>query len=167
MLVYLFRHATAVPHGTPGYTDEQRPLTPEGQTQARDVAVGLARLKVEPAVLLTSPLRRALETAEEAARAWAGPLPIKTLEALMPETPPQQTSLALKSWAAQAQLVLIGHEPHLSLWLAELVAPEGLRCEFKKAGVACVELDRVPPPSGSGILRWLMTPKALARIGKG
>lgn len=167
MRVYLFRHAAAVPHGTPGYAEDERPLTPEGHTQARDAAAGLKRLNVEPGAILTSPLRRAVETAEEAAQVWSSSLPIKTLEALTPEAPAKQTSLALKAWASQDALILVGHEPHLSLWLAELVAPGGLRCDFKKAGVACVELDQVPPPSGSGTLRWFMTPKALAKIGQG
>ncbi len=167
MRLYLFRHAAAVPHGTPRYLEDERPLTPDGHAQARKVAAGLQRLNVEPGLILTSLLRRAVETAEEVAQAWPSPLPIKTLEALMPEAPAKQTSLVLKAWASQKELILVGHEPHLSLWLAELVAPGGLRCDFKKAGVACVELDQVPPPSGSGTLRWFMTPKALAKIGQG
>jgi len=36
---------------------------------------------------------------------------------------------------------------------------------FKKAAVACVELEKIPPPRGSGTLRWHLTPKQLALIG--
>lgn len=164
MRVYLFRHATAIPPGTPGYAEEERPLTEAGHAQARAAAAGLKRLKIVPDALVSSPLRRAMETADEAARVF-GAASVKALAALRPETPPAEASLALRPWASQEHVILFGHEPHMSLWLAELVAPGGLRCDFKKAGVACVELDRVPPPPGSGTLRWLMTPKALAKIG--
>ena len=39
-----------------------------------------------------------------------------------------------------------------------------MRCLMKKGGVASIELERVPPPRGSGTLRWLMNPKHLALI---
>ena len=165
MRLYLFRHADAVPRGTPGFSEATRPLTPEGLAQARGVGRGLKRLKAHPAVVLTSPLRRAVQTAEQAARAWPALPAITTLDALLPEAPPQETSRTLRAWAGADELILVGHEPHLSLWLAELVAPGGLRCDFKKAGVACVEIDRVPPPAGSGTLRWFMTPKMMGKLG--
>lgn len=165
MRVYLFRHADAAPRGSPGYPDDgQRPLTAAGRAQARAVAAGLLRLKVRPDLIVSSPLRRALETAEEAARVWDG-CAVEMVEALQPETPPRRTSQALTPFAARAHLVLVGHEPHMSAWLAELVAPGGLRCDFKKAGVACVEIAQVPPPAGSGTLRWFMAPKILEKLG--
>ena len=167
MRLYLMRHADAVPHGTPGYlSDAQRPLTGEGRAQARGVASGLKRLDVELGMVLTSPYVRAIQTAEEFIRAWGGRLAIKELDALRSEVDPKMTSLALKRTDIDGDLLLVGHEPHLSAWIAELVSSTShAHCVMKKAGVACVEIERIPPARGSGMLRWLMTPKSLMLLG--
>ena len=168
MRLYLFRHADAIPRGTPGYArDAQRPLTHKGRVQARQVAQGLKRLKVAPGLILTSPYVRAAQTAEAAAAVFGARIAVKELDALRAEANPQETSRALRVLEGQQALLLVGHEPHISAWLGELVAGSSrLRCLFKKAGVACVEVERLPPPAGSGTLRWLMTPKQLALIGQ-
>ena len=70
MRLIIIRHATAVPHGTPGYADEDRPLTPEGEAKFREAARGLARAYDRPDALLTSPWLRARQTAAIAGAAW-------------------------------------------------------------------------------------------------
>ena len=167
MRLYLLRHAIAVPHGTPGYgQDAQRPLTEEGQAQALQIGEGLKRLNINPDLVVTSPYVRAAQTAEHVTRALGQRLRVEALEALRAEAEPSDTSEALAAFAGHDRLLLVGHEPHLSAWVAELVAGRGgMRCLMKKAGVACVEVERVPPPAGSGTLRWLLTPKHLALIG--
>ena len=167
MRLYLLRHADAVPRGTPGVTqDAQRPLTDEGRQQAADVGEGLRRLKAAVGLIVTSPYLRAAQTAEQVRRRLDEALEVRELDALQPESTSRHTSLALRGLDGHAELLFVGHEPHLSGWLAELIAPKGLRCDFKKAGVACVEIGRVPPPAGSGTLRWFLTPRQLRLIGQ-
>ena len=167
MRLYLLRHAIAVPGGTPGDNqDAQRPLTDEGRAQALQVGQGLKRLKINPDLIVTSPYLRAAQTAEQVGRVLGYRRDIKALDALRSEAKPSETSEALAAFAAHARLLLVGHEPHLSAWIAELTAGRGgMRCLMKKAGVACVEIERVPPPAGSGTLRWLLMPKHLALVG--
>ena len=168
MRLYLLRHADAVPRGTPGYRqDAQRPLTEAGHVQAREVAEGLKRLKVPVDAIGVSVLLRAAQTAEYVARAFGLEQALRQLDTLRPEAEPADTSQALRAFSRCEHVVLVGHEPHLSTWLGWLVAEQGqVRCLFKKAGVACVEIERAPPAKGSGTLRWFMTPKQLALIGK-
>lgn len=158
----------ATPRGTPGFArDADRPLTEEGRVQARDVAKGLKRLNVSPDAILSSPYLRAAQTAEEVVRILKSGTPVKTLEELRAEAPPSETSKALADFAACEQILCVGHEPHVSAWLAHLVAgPQRMQCVFKKAGVACVEVERMPLSAGRATLRWLMAPKHLAAIGK-
>ena len=166
MRLYLLRHATAVPHGTPGFNaDAMRPLADEGREQARQVAAGLKRLNIEIDAVATSPFVRAVQTAEPVARAFGLDGKLVVIDALQPEADPAKTSGALRGLAAHQHVVLVGHEPHMSLWLGWLTAPGGLRCEFKKGGVASVEVDRVPPASGHGTLCWFVTSKQLGLIG--
>ena len=165
MRLYVMRHAEAEPRGSAGISsDSKRPLTEEGQRQARRVAEGLKRLRVHVDLIVTSPYLRAVQTAEAVARVLGVRTRIHKLLELRSETAPADTSLALRAFAEE-QLLCVGHEPHLSAWIAELVAGDGgMRCLMKKGGVASIELERVPPPRGSGTLRWLMMPKHLALI---
>ena len=168
MRLYLVRHADAVSRDLPGYAhDERRPLTDEGRQQAADVGRALKRLDASIHVVATSPYLRAVETAEGLRRAFDARVPMKELPEMRSEADPKSTSAALKALAAHEAVALVGHEPHISAWLSLLVTgrADALRCQFKKAAVACVDIDQVPPPHGSGTLRWFLTPKQLRAIG--
>jgi phosphohistidine phosphatase len=75
MKLTIIRHAIAVPSGTEGVADDERPLTDKGRRRFGEIARGLAEICESPDVLLTSPLPRALETAQIAARAWGDVTP--------------------------------------------------------------------------------------------
>src|ERR1041384_7971467 len=68
MELLFLRHAEAVPRGTAGYRrDADRPLTEDGIRTMRRAARGIARLKVEVDMILSSPYERARHTAQIAA----------------------------------------------------------------------------------------------------
>src|SRR3954466_7196461 len=69
MNLYLIRHAEAADPAEHA-TDEERPLTDRGRDQAKRLGAALARHEVRPAVVLTSPLVRARQTAEGLLAAW-------------------------------------------------------------------------------------------------
>jgi phosphohistidine phosphatase len=160
----LVRHAEAVERGTPDVPDEERPLTPRGEKRFRKAARGLARLARRPDLLLTSPLPRARRTAEIAGRAWGGVDPVNAealargdFDALAPRLPGRGTDRVV---------VLVGHEPHLSSFLARLLgAEETSGFAFRKGGAAMV--DVLQPPLGEAHLVWFLPPKLLRRLGKG
>jgi len=138
MRLYLIRHASAVPSGTPGIPDDERPLTPRGERRWRRAARGLARLLKRPDALLSSPLPRAWRTAEIAAAAWGRPAP-EPADALAGGRFEEWEAL-LAAYGADARVALVGHEPHLSSLLASLLGASGGTLPFKKGGVAVVEL---------------------------
>jgi phosphohistidine phosphatase len=156
MRLLIVRHAIAVPHGTAGISDEDRPLTDDGRKKFRRTARGIAGLVRRPDALLTSPMRRARETAELLAAAW------KQIE------PQDEPALATGDFAGleatlahyrPEQLVaIVGHEPHLSGLLAHLVdarSPE--RFAFRKGGCAMVEVKGAL--SEGGLLHWFARPR--------
>ena len=162
MRLYLVRHATAVPRGTSGFlVDATRPLTDEGREEARRAAQVLRRMHIAMNVIASSPYVRAMQTAEGLARELGFAKPVREMDALRDEVEPAKTSQALLTFAGHDHVALVGHEPHLSAWLAELVAKDGMQCVMKKGGMACVEISRVPPSTGSGTLRWLLTSKQI------
>ena len=167
MRLYLVRHATAVPRGTPGFlVDATRPLTDEGREEARRAAQVLRRMHIAMNVIASSPYVRAMQTAEGLARGLGFTKAVRQMDALRAEVDPREMSQLLRTFDGHEQVALVGHEPHLSAWVAELVSKHGMQCLMKKGGIACVEIPRVPPPTGSGTLRWLLTPKQLSLISE-
>jgi len=157
----LVRHAAAVPSGTPGVPDDERPLTPEGASKFRVAAKGLARIARRPDVLLTSPLPRARATAEIAARAFKRIEP--TVEPALAHGSVDEIMTALGKRPPNATIALVGHEPTLSMILARLLgAADAERLAFKKGGAALVDLP--DGPSARGQLVWFLKPKVLRAL---
>lgn len=168
MKLYLMRHGIAEMLGAGGVLhDRDRALTAKGEKRVREIARGLRRLGVKPDVILTSPLRRARQTAElvagelgladrleETAHLGVPPDSAALIRQLQKRRPPPQTVL------------LVGHEPHLSelaaLLITGSVSEAGLT--FKKGGVA--RLDAPALSAGRcATLEWLLPPRVLRRLG--
>jgi phosphohistidine phosphatase len=157
----LIRHATAVPGGTPGIEDDERPLTGRGRRRFRAAARGLARIMDRPDVLLTSPLPRAAETAEIAARAFGKVEPRH--ERALARGGVEGILTLLKRQPAKATVAIVGHEPVLSQVLARLLGSgRAERFAFRKGGAALVDL---PGDSVSaGQLVWFLRPRILRSL---
>ena len=140
MRLLIVRHAIALPRGTPGVPDAERPLTARGKSRFLSAARGIARVVPRPDALLTSPWKRARQTAEILAAAY-GRLQPKDTPALASGSL-EALARALSAHPQEATVALVGHEPWLSGLLAHLLgASEGGGLEFKKGGVALVEVE--------------------------
>jgi phosphohistidine phosphatase len=163
MRLLIIRHAIAVPHGTPGVAEDDRPLTPRGRRRFRVAARGLARLVRRPDAILTSPLPRARQTAEIAARVWGKAEPHDT--AALAGGSWNDLAAALRKYPSEAVVAIVGHEPHLSGTLARLIgAGEGERLIFRKGGAALVDIPEGIDDGGS--LCWFLTPRILRALAR-
>jgi len=161
MRLLIVRHAIALPHGTPGVADNDRPLTPEGELKFREAAKGLARILDRPQALLTSPWLRARQTAAIAAAAWDAPEPKQT-QALASGSFEAQADV-LDRYPEEATVAIFGHEPWVSQLLARLLGTRhDERLTFKKGGAALVEVPDGLAKGGS--LVWYLTPKLLRKL---
>ncbi len=157
----LIRHAIAVPSGAPGWEDDERPLTPRGRARFRAAARGLARLVDRPDVLLTSPLVRALATAEILAGAF-GRLEPRSERALAHGGVEAILAL-LERQPAEATVAAVGHEPVLSMLLARLLGSRRAeRFAFRKGGAALIDLPG--GPGAGGRLVWFVKPRILRAL---
>lgn len=161
MKLLLVRHAIAVPAGTPDIPDDERPLTKRGRKRFRKAARGLARIVPPPDLLLTSPLPRALETAEIAAGAWGGVIP--TPEPLLAAGQAADLIAALAARDAEDVVALVGHEPGISKLLAHLLGGTAECLPFKKGGAALLAME--PAESGRAHLVWFLPPRLLRKLG--
>jgi phosphohistidine phosphatase len=112
--VILFRHAEAAPE-TLVQRDPHRHLTPEGRAPARALGRRLEAAGWPVARIWSSPLVRAVQTAELVAAELSGDRTVEILVALAPDGNVHDVEAAVGAGAAAGgALVLVGHEPALS-----------------------------------------------------
>ena len=143
-------------------SDDLRPLTVDGIRKMKKIAKGLRKFIDRPDALISSPLTRALQTAEILEGTWMG-LEIELRDELRPETHPEKLELFLRSrdeWMKKKAVVtIVGHEPHLSHVVSYFLAgAQRSLIELKKGGACLIEFDG-PPRKSRGTLQWLVTGK--------
>ncbi|MDQ5858950.1 MAG: histidine phosphatase family protein [Acidobacteriota bacterium] len=159
MDLWLLRHAAAHDRAKSG-RDEDRALTSDGARRAREVAAGLAALDPGIEAVLSSRYRRALETAEAAARALRVGR-VKPTPALEPDHAPADV-VAVLAGGKQRALLLVGHQPLLGALVGLLVfGDERREIPLRKAGLAHIVWE----PRGVGRLEALFPPKVLSSLG--
>jgi len=166
MKLYVLRHAEAEP-GAGGMSDEARQLTERGKERMAEAARGMRRLGLEFDAILTSPLARAVQTAEIVAAEYENDPPPQTLLELATGAAPAQVVAALAPFARQEQVMIVGHEPQLSAVVSILLtgSPERVNLLFKKGGCVALELAE-RPERGGGELLWMMTQGQLRKLRK-
>ncbi|MBL0212418.1 MAG: histidine phosphatase family protein [Myxococcales bacterium] len=143
MQVFLVRHAEAVPE-TLGLRDPHRQLTPHGRTQARDLGDRLRWHDCLPNLVWSSPLVRAVQTAELVIGGLQHDVPVDIATTLAPDGSARELLAALKALPRATVVMLVGHEPSLSAIGALLVGDP----DFEALGKACAaRLD-------DGRVRW-------------
>jgi phosphohistidine phosphatase len=163
----LFRHGIAVERDEWKGADGDRPLTEKGKQRVREVAAGLSRLDVQPTLVWSSPLIRALETAKIVQRLLHVRAAVEVVEALLPDAPPDRLLSILHDLPPESCVLCVGHEPHLGLAAAVLLTGKPSQAfPFKKAGACLIELS-VPVKPGRGVLRWWLPPGQLRNLREG
>ena len=157
MKIYILRHGIAE-DAQGSQPDSERALTAEGKKKLRNVLRTAHSAGVAPSLILTSPYRRALQTAEIAAEVldYKGEL-LKT-RTLEPATEPRQVWDEIRTHKDEPEILLAGHEPLFSALTAYLLGFPGLPIDFKKGAIACLEIDRFSAEP-HGVLKWMLTPK--------
>jgi phosphohistidine phosphatase len=163
MKIFLLRHAVAEPR-RPNLAETKRPLTAEGIEELEAVVRGLKRLKLSPGVVLSSPYRRAWDTAVIAARALFPQGPPTEFPPLKPEGSPSRIWAELKPYATVGSLLLVGHEPLLTEFAAFLLNSPHLSINLKKSGLIRIDVPSLKSERPAGQLRWLLTPGQIARM---
>jgi phosphohistidine phosphatase len=129
--------------------DDERPLTRRGRKEMKRVAKFLKQLKFRPGAILSSPLPRARQTAEIAAKRLG--LQVQIEPGLAHGFDLERLRHMSTNVDAE-RLIIVGHEPEFSAVIKEL---SGSRVKLAKAGIALMEADE---DCGSGELSWLFPP---------
>jgi phosphohistidine phosphatase len=156
MIIYFLRHASAGKAFANASKDEKRPLDEDGILQARYVGRMLANLDVQVEQIVSSPLKRAMQTASLVANELAFEGEVQRDDALRPESQFAQFRALTERYRKHEAIMVVGHNPSLTEFLAKSVGPAAgvAHIELKKGAVAKVDLN-----GRSGILEWLITPR--------
>lgn len=165
MRILIIRHGIAEDRAAfakSAQDDALRPLTKAGRKKMRKASRGLARLVKQVDVVASSPLVRAVQTAELVCEAFDGVRAVQ-IAALSPRKPPAQLLEWLHAHGPDATVALVGHEPHLSTFCCWLLT--GLQESFltlKKGGAVMVE-GATPIAAGRAKLLWALKPSQLRK----
>ncbi|HUG09748.1 MAG TPA: histidine phosphatase family protein [Opitutaceae bacterium] len=171
MNLYILRHAIAAhpgDRGMPaGLSDFDRPLTAEGRRKLRLSIAGIEALGVRPDLVVTSPLVRAVQTAEIFAKIVGIRRAALVVSALLaPGGNRRELIREIDRLAQQtSDILLVGHEPDLGELIGLLCAGSASATfELKKGGLAKLESAKLRH-GRCATLAWLLTPKQLRGIG--
>ncbi len=157
MELYFFRHGDAEP-ASATVRDEERQLTERGRQETLAVGLALRQAGLQPEAILTSPLRRARQTAEILQEAFV--IPAQVEPRLAPGCSLGDVQLLL-SHHSRGRMMLVGHEPDFGHIVSQLIG--GGQVTMAKSGVARVDCERVEPRAG--VLVWLVGPEVVGGRG--
>ena len=161
MIVYFLRHASAGQHLPNPVQDEKRPLDKQGIEQCGLMGRALAALDVHVDAVISSPLKRATQTASLVANEIGFDGNLQRTPALRPAAEMDSFREVLDRNSRLEAVMVVGHNPSLSQFLSLLIS-EGASensVDLKKGAVARVDV------SGTfGALKWCLTPKAVDAI---
>jgi phosphohistidine phosphatase len=157
MQIYLLRHGIAE-EAAPGKPDSARALTAEGKKKTRAMLKTVQQAGVKIGLIITSPYKRAMETAQLAAAGLEYQGELTKSNALLPHAHPREAWQELRVKKDHSSILLVGHEPHMSGLVSYLLAAPELQVDFKKAAVCRIDVDQFGAHP-HGVLKWLLTMK--------
>lgn len=157
MRIYLLRHGIAEDAG-PRTPDAGRELTEEGRKKLAAVLRVARRAKVQPELVLSSPLVRAVQTAELAREILAVESPVQQTAALVPEGHPQKVWEELRGLRNLEEVLLAGHQPLFGELAAYLLGAPSLQVHMTKGALVSIEMEQFRGDP-HGVLNWMVTPK--------
>ena len=166
MNLYLMRHANAGISRDNPLLDAKRGLIKEGKEQCMLMARVLSALKVQVDVIASSPLKRALQTAQFVGTEMGYEAKVEISPALRPEADYIAFQQLLERYADRDGVLLVGHNPNLFKFLGRIITGNGgAGVRMRKGSVARIDMERHPP-----LLQWLIDPRMArwiyASVGK-
>lgn len=161
MIIYFVRHASAGEHITNPKKDEKRPLDSDGIEQCGHIGRALAACNVQADVIISSPLKRATQTASLIGNEIGHEGKLQLEPAMRPEGAFADFRRMLEKYSKYEAVMVVGHNPSITEFLGRIVNKSGAEAliDFKKGAVARVETSR-----NAATLNWFFTPKMARSI---
>jgi phosphohistidine phosphatase len=153
--LYILRHASAGTRRVNPLIDTKRPLDKEGKQQCILVGSCLNALKVQFDLVVSSPLKRALQTASLVGTETGYDGKIQISGGLSPSATVKDFEELVAGLNGHENILMVGHNPNLPVLLSSLLGPK-INIRLRKGAIARIEVTRRP-----GTLHWLVDPRIL------
>ncbi len=151
MQLLLLRHGQAADRAPQDAGDFSRPLLEKGLLQAQNAARVLAAADFLPDIVLSSPVLRAKQTAEEFTTAAGMPGPVM-LSWLSCGMSPGSALTELAGYRDFGRVMIVGHEPDFSHFVQQALGAAAGTVEIRKGSLTCLQIN---PPSPRATLLFL------------
>lgn len=160
--VFLMRHASAGTRRTNPKLDAKRPLDKEGKHLCLQLAQVLNGLRINFDLIVSSPLKRCLQTAQFMGTETGYEARILHAQALEPGANFLQFQRLLHECRSYENVLMVGHNPNMTAFLGQLISVNGNRehahsmasVRLRKGSIARVTVER-----GPATLKWLLDPR--------
>ena len=171
--LYLLRHGDAG-RGmvvAAGEDSGDVPLTIAGREEIAVIARSIKDLNLKFNAIVTSPLKRAVQTSKIIAKILAMEKRLSIWNELVPEGNRSKLYNKLNQYTRESTILMIGHQPYLTNIMCDMIFQKNRvnqlgKIDLKKAGLAKIRVISLTP-NVSGELRWLLTPRILKSLAKG
>jgi phosphohistidine phosphatase len=166
MNLFVLRHASAGTRRTNPKVDVKRPLDKDGKRHCIHLAHVLSALPVNFDLIVSSPLKRSLQTAQLVGTETGYETPILISNALAPDATWAQFQRLLHECAAYENVMVVGHNPNITTFLIHLLSGNGHdgtrhqpRIRLRKGSLARLNMQR-----GPATLQWLLDPRTVKAL---
>lgn len=160
MILYLMRHANAGLRRDNPVVDRKRGLVKEGKDQCMLMARVLSAVGAQIDVIVSSPLKRALQTAQFVGTELGYDAKVEISASLEPGADYRTFQDLLAKYQDREGILVVGHNPNLFQFLGKLITGNGgAAIRLRKASIAKVDMEHHPPR-----LQWLIDPRSARAI---
>jgi len=168
MNLYVLRHASAGTRRVNPVLDVRRPLDKQGKRDCLLLGNTLSSMKVGFDLIVSSPLKRSLQTASLVGTETGYEQKILLSDALAPAATYSQFQKLLAQCAGYESLLVVGHSPNLVQFLGLLLQPGGAQDDcvprpaavrLRKGAIARVSMER-----GAAMMQWMLDPRIVRSL---
>ena len=164
MNLFILRHASAGTRRVNPLLDLKRPLDKEGKRHCLHLGMILNAMNLSFDLIVSSPLKRSLQTAQLVGTETGYESKILISNALAPTATLEQFQRLLRECAQYESLLVVGHNPNITTFVGALIGTPvgetaGPRVRIRKGSLARLTMQR-----GPATLQWLMEPRIVRAL---
>lgn len=167
MNLFVLRHASAGTRRANPVLDLARPLDKDGKRHCLHLAHVLNALKLNFDLIVSSPLKRSLQTAQLVGTETGYESKILISNSLAPSANFSQFQKLLRDCERYENLLVVGHNPNITAFLGQLLAPANgapdapgtPRFRLRKGSLARLSVER-----NHATLQWMLDPRIVRAL---
>lgn len=164
MNLYVVRHAEAVQLSGTITRDFDRPLTEQGKQEALLMGRILARLDKRVKSIFSSPLVRAVETANIISTELRGGVEVFVSDTVSPGFNQKALLTDILERTDGGSAMIVGHQPDMSMFVAYLMCEsQGMGVAMVPCSIACLGIQQNSSAVGARLI-WLLTPELISDL---